>query len=238
MGFSFNSTAGASQSSIKPRLEGNKIHRVTFDGCEIQDIQGKKDPGATYKVIKLKFSNASGAFEHTVFEPKDSDFARSSNEFVDKDGKTNKIPQASNVENMMLLFKHAIDAINPVIGKEIDNGVKKLEAPNWDALRRLVAKILDPFKGCETNIKLVTNKKGEAIFPGFFSSVNREGTAYIRNNFIGETVAFTSYEASKIKKATEAKPTDMSTVSEDSSDLPDTSTSSSDGFEEFSIGDL
>lgn len=206
--FSFNTTAGASQSAAKSRLTGNDIYTVKFDGCEIVDIKGVKDPSMTYKVLKLKFSNEEGTFEHTIFEPKQSDFNRTETEFT-KDGKTEKIPQASGVENMMLLFKHAIDAIAPKVGKQIDDGSKNLGAPNWEGLRLLVSQILDSGKGTETKIKLMINNKGEAQFPGFFSGVSREGKAYIRNNFMGEKLAFSTYELTRINNAATARPTPM-----------------------------
>ena len=53
--FSFNTTAGASQSAAKSRLTGNDIYTVKFDGCEIVDIKGVKDPSMTYKVLKIHF---------------------------------------------------------------------------------------------------------------------------------------------------------------------------------------
>ena len=206
MSFSFNTTAGASQSAAKARLAGNDIYTVKFDGCEIVDIQGVKDPSMTYKVLKLKFSNEDGSFEHTIFEPKQADFNRTETEFT-KDGKTEKIPQASGVESMMLLFKHAIDAIAPEVGKQIDSGARNLGAADWNGLRILVAKILDSGKGNPTQIKLMKNNKGEAQFPGFFSGVSREGKAYIRNNFIGNKLAFSTYELTRINNAATAKPT-------------------------------
>lgn len=208
MNFSFDATAGASQSTVKPRLEGNEIYDVVFDGCEIKDIKGVKDPDALYKVLILKFSNEDGSFEHTIFEPRPEDFKRGENEFTNKNGAIEKIPQPSRVESMMLLFKHAIDALNPAVSKAIDEGKKQISAPNWEALRALIVKILDPVKGVKTKIKLVTSSKGEASFP-FFSAVNRDSKAYIRNNFIGEKLAFTAYEMQKIKAAAGAKPTEM-----------------------------
>ena len=39
MSFSFNTTAGASQSTVKPKLAGNEIYSVKFDGVEIKDIE-------------------------------------------------------------------------------------------------------------------------------------------------------------------------------------------------------
>ncbi len=107
----------------------------------------------------------------------------------------------------MLLFKHAIDSIAPSIGKEIDNGTKNLGAANWNDLRTLVAKILDSGKGKEVQIKLLKNTKGEATFPGYFSGITKEGKAYVRNNFIGDKLAFSTYEITRINNEANAKPT-------------------------------
>lgn len=206
-GFSFDATAGTSQSTVKPRLEGNAIYTVKLDSCDIEDIQGVKDPSAIYRVLKIKFSNEEGSFEHTVFEPREDDFKRGESKFTNKNGNEEKIPQPSNVESMMLLFKHMIDSFVPKVGKEIDEGKKQIAAPDWDKLRLVVKKILDTGKGNESKIKLIKNKNEEARFPGFFAAVNREGTAYVRNNFIGNKVAFTPYELSRIQKEKEAIPT-------------------------------
>jgi len=205
--FSFDATAGASQSSVKPRLAGNEIYSVAFDGCEIKDIQGVKDPTQLYKVIILKFSNADGAYEHTVFEPKEEEYKRTEREFTNKNGNMEKIPQPSGVESLMLFFKHAIDSINPSVAKQIDSGEASLKAKSWEHLRTVVAEILDKGKGAVVKIKLLKNNKGEATFPGFFAAVNRDGKAYIRNNFIGDKIAFTPYEADRIKNEANAKPT-------------------------------
>lgn len=211
--FSFETTAGASQSTTKPRLSGNHIYSVTFDGCEIQDIKGVKDPDKIFKVLKIKFSNEDGIFEHTVFEPKPEDKDRGVSKYTDKStGEEKTIPQPANTESMLLLLKHMIDAINPSIAKEIDNGTKKLGAKDWDGLRELVSKILNVGKGTTTKIKLLKKNTGEAQFPGFFASISQEGKAYIRNNFIGEKIAFTSYEKTRVEKEESASPTKISSL--------------------------
>lgn len=237
-GFSFDATAGASQSTSKPRLAGNDIYEVKFDGCEIQDITGVKDPTQVYKVIKFKFSNDDGTFEHTVFEPREDDFKRKETEFTNKNGKVEKIPQPSNVESMMLLFKHVIDAFVPSVAAKIDSGEKSLTAPSWDKLRSLVLQIMDLGKDKVAKIKLLKNKNGEAQFPGFFTAVNREGKAYIRNNFIGEKIAFTPYEVTRIQNEANARPTNMSTNTPASFLVPEDKGSESGLDLSFDIGDL
>lgn len=207
--FSFDNTAGSSQSSIKPRLEGNEIYTVKFEGCEIKDIQGVKDPSQLYKVLIMKFSNEDGVYEHTIFEPKEDEYQRTEREFTNKNGNLEKIPQPSGVESLMLLLKHAIDSINPTVAAKIDKGEASLKAKNWEDLRKVVTAVLEPGIGTVTKIKLLKNNKGDATFPGFFAAVNREGKAYIRNNFIGGKIAFTPYEVDRIKNATTARPTEV-----------------------------
>ena len=90
MNFNFNATAGSSQSTSKPRLKGNDIYTVKFDECEVKDITGVKDPTLTYKTLVIKFSNEDGVFEHTVFEPRSTDFERGETEFTNKNGKIEK----------------------------------------------------------------------------------------------------------------------------------------------------
>lgn len=222
--FSFDNTAGASQSSTN-LLEGNKIHDVTFEEATMEDFQGRQDPNATYKVIKLKFKNEDGTFEHSIFEPiKDrGDFDRGVREFV-KDGKQQSMPTPSNVEVMMLLIKHVIDAVRPDAGAKIDSGEVSLSAKSWDELRKIVTEILNKGKGAKTKIKLLTDNKGYGRFPGFFTGISRDGKCYVRDNFIGNKVGFSPYEISRIKAASVAKPTDMSSPSLDdapTSDLSD-----------------
>lgn len=215
MDFSFSNTAGASQSTAQPKLPGNAIYDVIFDGCEIKDVKGVKDPDALYKQLIIKFKNDDGVFEHTVWEPKADDFARKETEYT-KDGKVNKIPQPSGVESMMLLFKHLIDAVNPEVAKQIDEKKINLAAPNWDKLRELVIKATSRKDGSKlavpTKIKLLKNSKSqEAVFPGFFASITKEGVAYIKNNFIGPKIAFSTYEIDRIKKEAGAQPTPAAT---------------------------
>ena len=229
-GFNFNITAGASQSTFKPQLPGNEIYEVTFDGASIEDIQGKKDPSQVYKVLKLRFSNEKGQFEHTIFEPRPEDFERGENKTT-RNGEVSTFPTPSNVESMMLLLKHVIDAVLPSVGKKIDEGEVTLGGKNWEQLRTNVVTVLEKGKGVTTKIKLLSDNKGNARFPGFFTSLNQEGKAYIRNNFVGNTIGFTSYEKTRIDNAASAKPTDMS----ESLGIPSTNT---EDIEDFDVSGL
>ena len=209
MSFSFSTTAGASQSTAKPKLEGNNIHTVKFESCKIEDIQGKKDPDKVYKVLKFRYSNDDGYYEHTIFEPSADDFKRTETEFTNKQGNKEKIPQPSRAESMMLFFKHNIDAFVPAVANAIDTGKQNLSAKDWDELRKLVVAIMTKGSNNESKIKLLKDKNGDHTFTGFFTGLTREGKAYVKNNFIGEKIQFSTYEATRIKNELEAKPTNM-----------------------------
>ena len=43
----------------------------------------------------------------------------------------------------------------------------------------------------------------------FFAAVNKEGKAYVRNNFIGKNIGFTAYEKGRIANKATAKPTEV-----------------------------
>ena len=57
------------------------------------------------------------------------------------------------------------------------------------------------------------NKKGEAVFPGFFAGLTKEGKPYVRNNFVGEKIAFSPYELTRIKQQQTATPTQTDSFS-------------------------
>lgn len=202
MNFNFNVTSGSSQSVERPTLEGNKIHTVTFDGCEARDFD-KRDGSGSFHVLSIKFHNANGDFTHTVWEPRDEDA-------VDNVGPFGKQP--SNVLRMIYLFKHLIDAVNPELGKKIDEGTASLDAPNWDALRKLMVEATAPGVGTETKIKLIKNNKGEAQFPYFlaYEDATKGVNPRMTTNVIGNNVFFSTREQEKINKAESAVPTAMS----------------------------
>lgn len=209
MSYSFNAPApGSSHSNIKPALEGNAIYEVTFVGCESKDIVGKQDTSKTYKTLLIKFSNEDGYFTHTVFEPRDEDFKRPTVDFM---GNPLKFPKPSNVENMMLLFRHLIDAVSPETAEAIDNGDIVFGGNTWDEIRNLMVKLTTDVAGkAKTNIKLLSGKNG-ATLP-FFTGLSKESVAYVNNNIIGEKLFFNTYEKTKISGPAGSSPSAVPTI--------------------------
>jgi hypothetical protein len=202
--YSFSAPApGASHSNVKPLFEGNDIYDVVFNGCVSKDVVGKKDETMTYKTLVISFGNEDGYFTHTIFEPKKEDFSRPTTDIM---GNPLKFPKPSNVETMMLLFKHLIDAVNPEVAKKIDSEELSLGAKDWDEMRNKVIEFTEPVKGkVHTSIKLLKGKNGPT-FP-FFTSLTREGKAYVNNNIIGNKLFFSSYEKQRISVAQNAPKT-------------------------------
>lgn len=211
MAYSFNApAAGSSHSSIKPALSGNCIHDVTFLGCESKNTEGKKDKTQTYKILLIKFENEDGYFTYPVFEPKDgqkSDFVRPTEDIM---GKPLAFPRPSNVETLMLLFRHLVDAVNPELAAEIEAEKVVFGADSWDALRDQIVKFTKPGEGTKTKIKLIDSKNG-ATFP-FFTTVDKSGNAKVNNNIIGNKLFFNSYEQTRISGPVGAKPSNVPTL--------------------------
>lgn len=202
MNFNFNGNEIAGIGEVRKSLEGNKIHDVTFDGCEAVEF---KD--GTMKVLRIKFSNAEGSFSHTIFEPKDGDDK-------DIDGMYGKQP--SRIKEMMTLFRHLGNAVCPELVTFIDNISGNI---TWDQIRKKVVEVTTPAIGTQTKIKLLTRKRVdnntgethyEATFPSYFLGYSREGRLYMKTNFIGPKTYFLDKELTAIKKQETEKPVSIS----------------------------
>lgn len=200
MQFSLANTKGTS--TIQPKLKGNEIHDVVFKGVTFTTFKNKKDENDPYKVMKIRFENEDGYFEHTVFAPKEGDDVRPSNE---RNGVTKESP--SNLERLQFLMAHIGEQLSPT-------NYEKFKTLSWD-LPTDFEKMVKTFQkatacaeGKKTKLKLIQNNKGEAQLP-FFVNLSKEGEPFISNNFLGEKVFFTDYEIKKMEDAKNAKPTDM-----------------------------
>lgn len=213
MGFNFNEVLEvAAVNSVAKQLEGNTIHKVKFDGCEATDFKSKTNDAEVYKVIRVKFSNDQGVFTHTIWEPKPEDYYDQETPY--------KNP--SNVKSMMQLIRHLLASVNPTLLKQIEAKETTLDANTWDGFRKNVVEATNPGIGTEVEIKLLKNKKGEAIFPAYFLQYDREGRMYFATNFIGHNLVFSNKETRKIQQQESAAPTNMDLIEETQ---PDTSLS-------------
>jgi hypothetical protein len=204
MNFNFNGSEIANVGASKGQLEGNNIHDVQFDGCEAVEL---KD--GTMKVLRIKFSNDEGVFNHTIFEPRDGDDQ-------DTDGMYGKNP--SRIKEMMTLLRHLGAAVCPALVEYINS----INGPvTWDQIRKKIVEVTTPAIGTKTKIKLLAKKRtdpntgaerNDAVFPSYFLSYNREGALYMRTKFIGPRLVFTDKELTAIKNQENAKPVSVSSA--------------------------
>lgn len=205
MQFSLKNTKGTS--TTMPRLKGNEIHTVVFKGVTYNTFKGKKDESAVYQVMKIRFENKDGYYEETVFAPKENDDKRITNTF---NGVERESP--SNLEKLIFLMAHIGEQLAPKEYEKFKEQSFDLPA-DFKKMVELFAKVVQPFVGKTTKLKLINNKKGESQLP-FFVNLNKAGEAYISNNFLGENVFFTDYEVKQMK-AKETKPSNMDAITAD-----------------------
>lgn len=186
-----------------PRLKGWEIHEVTLKKVEYKEIDGKKDPSQKYQMINVRFENANGFYEENLFAPKQTDVTRK----VTSDGRE----MVSNFENFQYTIAHLAQTLSPT-------NYEKLKGLTFDfsttegfkKFADAFVKVMTPAIGKITNLKLITNKKGEVRLP-YFVALNKEGVAFIASNFVGPSTSlfFSSYEETTRLRQANAKPTVM-----------------------------
>lgn len=188
------------------RLEGNKIHNVKLADVKAATI----GTDTKYDVVTVRFEgigdSEGGVFTDTIFPPQmPQDGQRTKNNFGGEN--------PSRLEELQAKIRHYIAAFNPQLSAEIQSGVKKVTAPDWNSLRQVIVSALTPGVGVETQLKLLKNSKGEPILPGYFLSINKDNALYMRTSFVGSKLTFTPKEVERITLANTAAPTDMSSAS-------------------------
>lgn len=217
----FDSVQGSS--SVQPKLAAWQIHDVEFKGVEFSSFAGRKDPNATYQVMRVKFANKDGIYEETKFCPKDGDEVRPEN---------NGRQSPSSLENFQFFIAQLGEQLAPERYEKFKGRRYSLPG-DFERMIKELNETLKPAIGKTFKLKLIANKKGEAVLP-YFVNINKEGKAYPSNNFIGQNVFFTPYELETMEKQKAAKPTDMGGKAGDGIDA-DTSSSSDDDDLTFDV---
>lgn len=204
--FDFNISTTPATSSSKRRLAPWGIYPVKFNGCEIVEFDGKKDPTQHYKTLRVSFEGEDGYFSETIFFPKESDAVRQ--KYQNAQGHDYEVP--SDWERTKTFIAQLATVINPDGFKKMQEMSSKFKGFE-DMCKALIA-ITDPKKGTETNLKLIgkTKQDGtvEAVLPKFVA-VNKEGSLFVSDNFIGNNLFFTPYEEGKRAQYLNAKPSVM-----------------------------
>lgn len=205
MAFNFGISADSAVRNTRRPLAPWNIYDVKFTGCEIKEFDGKKDASKHYKTIKINFENEDGYHSQTLFFPKDGDDER--REVDSSNG--GKVIYPSNFEVLMAMVAQTGQVLNP-------SGFEKMQAASskfksFDDVAKALIQITDKVKGKETKIKLIgRNRDGKVVadVPRIVG-INKEGQAFISDNYIGDKLFFTEYEEAQREKYLKAKPTEM-----------------------------
>ena len=203
--FNFGISAESAVRNTRRPLSAWNIHEVEFKGCEIREFDGKKDPSAHYKVLAINFENEDGYFSVTNFFPKDGDDER--REYDGKNG--GKVSMPSNFETLMAIVKQTAQVLSPAGFEKMQAASSKFKS--FDDVAKALIKITDPVKGTKTKLKLVgRNRDGKVVadIPRIVG-INKEGVAFISDNYIGDKLFFSDYEETQRSKFVNATPTEM-----------------------------
>lgn len=215
--FNFGGIQETSAVNSSKGLKPWGIYAVNFDGLELEEMKGKKDPSAVYKTIKMKFSGEDGVFSKNLFIPSTEEDAKRP-EYENKD--KHKYEGPSRFETFKWTLLQLAQVVNPEGYKKLQEQSSKIRS--MEDFIKLVVTVANAKKGAATKLKLTgrTTEDGKtyAEIPRIVS-VSKEGKLYVSDNFVGEKVEFTAYELEKVKAYNTAKPTDVESVV--SKDTPD-----------------
>ena len=206
-----NFNLSKSNGTAVQRLQPWTINEVEFNGVEYRE--GTSQTGNNWKAIQFKFKGDGGTFEHMVFCPGEKGDERMTGT---SNGRDWELP--SQMEQLIHTIAHVLGVLNPA-GFEKIKGIEMDLPKDFNKLFQYVKKVLDPKVGEKTHLKLIGNARGYASIPNFIN-INRDThESYISNNWLGDNLAFSSYELQQKEKASKAKPTNMSATVTPSEDV-------------------
>ena len=200
------------------RLKSWEIHKVKFMGCRVEELKGKKDPTAVYKLLVTRFENDNGYYEERTFFPNDDSAIRP----VFKNANGHDYEGPSNWEQIQTFIMQLLTNINPDKVKNFQAASSKFKS--FDDVCSALIKLTDPHKEKEVYIKLIGKTDSEGrLNPAFprICGVNKQGELFVSDNFIATKegiLGFSDYEEGKMKEVKSAKPTKMARVDEPSDD--------------------
>lgn len=207
--FNFGSLANTqATANVQQRLKPWGIYPVKFSGARKEVIQGKKDPNATYEILKVRFDGEDGYYEESIFYPKAGDEQRPT--YTSKDG--HEYQGASSFDRTMTFIAQVAEVLNPEGFKKMQEASSKFRS--FDDVVKAFITITDKVKGKETNLKLVGRTQNGNVVPGLpkFVAINKNGEKFTCDNFIGDKLFFSAYEEARKAEYANAKPTDMSST--------------------------
>lgn len=214
--FNFGISAESAVRNTRRPLSAWNIHEVEFKGCEIREFDGKKDPTAHYKVLAINFENEDGYFTVTKFFPKPGDDQRRKV----KNSNGGEREMASNFEELMNIVKQTVEVLTPEGFKTLSELSPKFKS--FDDVAKVMIKVTDKVKGCETKIKLVGRNRDNRVvaeIPNITSVF--DGVATITDNYIGSKLFFSNWEEGQRDAYLNSKPTEMKATKTEKDPLMD-----------------
>ncbi len=208
--FNFGGISGVSAVRSNKSLQPWGIYSVEFEGLELVEMKGKKDPDAVYKTVKMSFSGDDGSFSNNLFIPSTEEDATRP-VYKNKEGHEYESP--SRFENFKWTLLQLAEVVNPEGYKKLQDQSSKIRT--MDDFIKLVMAVANAKKGTKTLLKLTgrTTEDGKvyAQIPRIVG-VNKSGELFVSDTFVGDKVAWTDYEAEKVSAYHTAKPTDVASV--------------------------
>ena len=211
MSFNFAISSDSAVRNTRRLLTPWEIHDVKFKGAEIREFNGRKDPNAHYKLLSIKYESEDGYFNVDMFFPKDGDDKRP--EFDGANG--GKVQMASSFETTMAIIKQTAQILNPKGFEQMQKISTKFKS--FDDVAAAFIKITTPVIGTDIKIKLTGKNRDGKIVPQIprILALNKEGEAFICDNYIGTKLYWSDYEATKRDEFLKATPTDPEKVEEE-----------------------
>ena len=109
----------------------------------------------------------------------------------------------------MAVVKQTAQVLNPAGFEKMQAASSKFKS--FDDVAKALIQVTDKVKGTKTKLKLIgKNRDGKVVadIPRIVG-INKEGVAFISDNYIGDKLFFSDYEETQRSKFVNATPTEM-----------------------------
>lgn len=178
------------------------IKDATFMGVMFEKKTSQKT-GETYNVMTLKLNiDEYGEYSQSFFEPQSAE--RQEMQWG---------LSASQLDHFKIIMTEILEAINPQIVKDIQDGTKTLSGNFKQVVDAISNYTKDMIGTTRVQVKLIPQSNGFVSMPQYVARITKSGELGISTRIIGKELSLTPAEVKKIEAAKTAAPTNMSTVS-------------------------
>ena len=128
-------------------------------------------------------------------------------------------PTASPLDHFLITVREILEAVDPQIIKDIDEGTKTLSG-NFKQVVDAVKTFTAPMVGkVRVQVKLIPQSNGFVSMPSFPARITRNGDLGIATRIIGQNLSLTPNELKRIEAVKNATPTNMASQVDTSTTL-------------------